>query len=345
MFPICETPAPSIETPGLSGNENTILVTGGAGYIGSHACKALHRAGYRPVAYDNLSRGHREAVRWGPLVEGDLNDPARLAKTFREHRPAGVVHFAALAYVGESGREPNLYYRNNVEGTRRLLESMCAADCRRIVISSSCATYGVPKRLPIAENHPQNPINPYGCTKLIGEQMLLDFGAAYGLRAVFLRYFNAAGTDPDGELGEDHDPETHLIPNVLRAAAGRMSAVEVFGTDYDTPDGTCVRDYIHVADLADAHVLALRHLESGAATEAFNLGNGEGYSVRQVIDAARLVSRCNLCVELKPRRRGDPARLVANARRARETLGWAPRFPAIQTQIEHAWCWMQRGAR
>lgn len=248
-----------------------ILVTGGAGYIGSHACKALALAGYTPVAYDNLVYGHESAVKWGPFEKGDISDRKRLDQVIEKHRPAAVMHFAAYAYVGESVDDPGKYYRNNVVGTLTLLEAMRDHSIDQFVFSSTCATYGVPQQMPIAEDHTQQPINPYGASKLMVEQMLRDFGVAHGLRAISLRYFNAAGADPDAEIGEDHDPETHLIPLVLDAAAGRRESIAVFGDDYATPDGTCIRDYIHVTDLASAHVLALQALESGAESNAYNL--------------------------------------------------------------------------
>src|SRR3984957_13330102 len=260
----------------------SVLVTGGAGYIGSHACKALAQAGYLPVTYDNLSRGHRHAVRWGPLVEGDIADRAAVAPAIKSHRVAAVMHFAAFAYVGESGTDPALYYRNNVGGTLALLDAMREAGADRIVFSS---TYGLPERMPIAETTPQRPVNPYGETKLAIERALYWYGQAYGLRSVALRYFNAAGCDRGGELGEGHDPETHLIPPPLRAALGSGPPVSIFGTDYPTPDGTAVRDYIHVEDLAGAHVRALGYLDAGGTNAAVNLATGRGYSVREIIAA------------------------------------------------------------
>src|SRR5438309_7292072 len=261
----------------------SILVTGGAGYVGSHACKALAGAGYRPVVYDNLSRGHRAAVRWGPLVEGDLHDRARLAAALREHGIGAVMHFAAFAYVGESVTEPAIYYRNNVGGTLALLAAMREAAVGTIVFSSTCAVYGIPDRLPIGETTAKVPLNAYGETKLAMERALHWYAGAYGLRFAALRYFNAAGADPEGEIGEDHDPETHLIPRVLRAALGTGEPVEVYGSDYSTADGPAIRDYSYVADLADAHVRALGYLAAGGDSGAFNLGTGEGCSVRQVI--------------------------------------------------------------
>lgn len=322
----------------------SILVTGGAGYIGSHACKALFQAGYRPVAYDNLVYGHREAVRWGPLEIGDIRDRARLEVVLARHRPSAVMHFAAYAYVGESVQDPGKYYRNNVAGTLTLLEALRDRGIDRFIFSSTCATYGVPEQIPIDETHPQQPINPYGASKLMIERMLRDFEQAHGLRAMALRYFNAAGADPEGETGEAHDPETHLIPLVLEAAAGRRPAIQVFGDDYDTPDGTCLRDYIHVTDLAWAHVLALRALEDGAAGTAYNLGNAQGHSVREIIDQARRITGARIPIEIGPRRAGDPPRLVGDATRIRQDLGWQPRYAAIDTILATAWRWHQRAS-
>lgn len=316
-----------------------ILVTGGAGYIGSHACKALGQSGYTPVAYDNLVYGHREAVRWGPLEVGDIADRGRLDAVIAQYRPAAVMHFAAYAYVGESVQEPAKYYRNNVAGTLALLEAMVDQGIRRIVFSSTCATYGVPEHVPIGEDHPQRPINPYGASKLMIERMLQDFDAAYGLRSISLRYFNAAGADPDGEIGENHDPETHLIPLALQAALGQRGALKVFGTDYPTPDGSCIRDYIHVTDLAQAHVLALEYLNDGHASAALNLGTGRGHSVLEVIEAARQVSGRDIPVRFAERRPGDPPMLTAAAHKAQALLGWQPRYTDLADILRHAWGW------
>jgi UDP-glucose-4-epimerase GalE len=324
---------------------STILVTGGAGYVGSHACKALAAAGHTPVVYDNLSRGHREFARWGPLEVGDLGDAAKLDAVFARHRIDAVMHFAALAEVGESVAQPALYYRNNVCGTLELLEAMRRAGVSRLVFSSTCATYGVPARMPITEDLPQQPINPYGATKLIIERVLRDYDVAYGLRSVSLRYFNAAGCDPDGEVGEDHEPETHLIPRVLMAADGILPRIDVFGTDYPTPDGTCLRDYVHVADLADGHVRALDYLQRGGASTAINLGTGRAFSVREVIAAAERVTGRRIPVHEARRREGDPPVLVADATRAREVLGFAPRFTAIEPIVATAWQWHERRVR
>lgn len=294
-----------------------ILVTGGAGYIGSHACKALAKAGHTPITYDNLVYGHRWAVKWGPLEEGDIADRDRLSEVIAKYQPVAVMHFAAYAYVGESVQDPGKYYRNNVAGTLTLLEVMRDLGIDKFIFSSTCATYGIPESVPIREDHPQRPINPYGASKLMIERMLQDFDVAHGLRSISLRYFNAAGADPDGEIGEAHDPETHLIPLVLDAAAGKRTAITVFGDDYETPDGTCIRDYIHVADLADAHVLALKALEDGAKTTAYNLGNGHGFSVKEVIETAERVAGKTVPVEIGQRRPGDPAKLVGDSTRIR----------------------------
>ena len=323
----------------------TVLVTGGAGYIGSHACKALAHAGYLPVSYDSLEHGHAEAVRWGPLEQGNIADRARLDEVITRHRPLAVMHFAAYAYVGESVSDPGKYYRNNVAGSLALFEALRDHGIAACIFSSTCATYGVPQRLPLTEDHPQQPINPYGASKLMVERMLGDFDAAHGLRSISLRYFNAAGADPEGETGESHDPETHLIPLVLDAAAGTRPSVTVFGSDYDTADGTCIRDYIHVSDLADAHVLAMRALLDGAKTTAYNLGNGAGFSVREVIDCARRVTGRDIAVAEGARRPGDPAVLVGDAHRIRTELGWSPRLADLEAIIATAWRWHQRSHR
>jgi len=328
-----------------SDTRKRVLVTGGAGYVGSHACKALARAGYLPVVYDNLSRGHAWAVKWGPLERGDLLNAARLAAVLRKHRPFAVLHFAALAYVGESVEDPLRYYRNNVGGTINLLQAMRDAAVRRIVFSSTCAVYGAPKKVPIPEHHPQAPLNPYGHSKRMIEQMLSDSAAAHGLNSVSLRYFNAAGADPEGEIGEDHDPETHLIPLALEAAAGLRPRLTIHGADYPTRDGTCIRDYVHVADLADAHVLALGYLARNPGASAFNLGNGGGFTVREVIAAAERVTGRKVRLREGPRRPGDPPALVGNARSARRKLGWKPRYQDLEVIIASAWRWLQRGKR
>jgi UDP-arabinose 4-epimerase len=324
---------------------STILVTGGAGYIGSHTCRELARQGYAPVVFDNLSEGHRWAVRYGPLVEGDLADTDRLCRTLEQTRPAAVVHFAAHAYVGESMRDPLKYFRNNVAGTISLLEAMQAVRVGRLVFSSTCATYGIPSAIPIGEDQPQVPVNPYGESKRFVERMLEWTARTRGLEYVVLRYFNAAGADEEGELGESHDPETHLVPLAIHAALGLRDRLDVFGTDYATPDGTAIRDYIHVTDLARAHVAALQHLERGGASGAFNLGTGVGVSVREVIRTVEHVSRREVPVLEGPRRAGDPEVLVADPRRARTVLGWQPRCSDLTTIVETAWRWHERTCR
>jgi UDP-arabinose 4-epimerase len=323
--------------------ERSVLVTGGAGYIGSHACKALARAGYLPIVYDNLSHGHEWAVKWGPFQRGDILDRARVDEVLSKYRPDAVMHFAAFAYVGESVTNPGKYYRNNVAGSLALLEAMRDFGTSRIVFSSSCATYGLPDRCPISEDAPQRPINPYGASKLMVERMLADFGSAYGLVWTALRYFNAAGADTDCEIGEEHDPETHLMPLALDAAFGRRPHVTIFGTDYDTPDGTCIRDYIHVTDLAEAHVLALQASEGGTSA-AYNLGNGRGFSVREVINAVERVTRLNVPTVLGERRAGDPPMLVSSASAAHEMLGWQPRINELDDIVRTAWAWHQRSS-
>jgi UDP-arabinose 4-epimerase len=317
-----------------------ILVTGGAGYIGSHACKALAAGGFEPVTYDNLSRGNRGAVKWGPLEVGDIADEVRLRTVLEQHQPAAAMHFAAFAYVGESVEHPNLYYQNNVCGSAALLRTISRWRPVPVVFSSTCATYGVPDQVPIPEGHPQRPINPYGFTKYVVERILADLDHAHGLRSVSLRYFNAAGSDPDGDIGEAHDPETHLIPLVL-AAARDGTAITVFGDDYDTADGTCVRDYIHVTDLADAHVRALKYLMSGGKTCALNLANAKGYSVLDVIHTAERICGKPIKIKMASRRDGDPPALIGSSDRARQVLGWVPVRFALEVQIRDAWRWMQ----
>jgi UDP-arabinose 4-epimerase len=316
-----------------------VLVTGGAGYIGSHTCKALAHAGYHPIAYDNFVHGHRWAVQWGPCVEGDLSDSRLLVSTIRQHGVQAVLHFAGYAYVGESMRMPGEYFRNNSMNTLVLLEAMRTAGVERIVFSSTCATYGMPQQTPMSEDHRQQPVNPYGESKLMVEKMLQWWENAHGLRWMALRYFNAAGADADGEIGEAHDPETHLIPLCIHAAMGRSDGVELFGTDYPTPDGSAVRDYIHVTDLASAHVLALAALTRGTASCGINLGTGRGHSVREVIDMVREVSGRRFAVREAARRAGDPPELVANARRASDLLQWQPKCSDLRTIVETAWQW------
>jgi UDP-arabinose 4-epimerase len=323
---------------------NNILVTGGAGYVGSHACKALADAGYVPVTFDNLVFGHRWAVQWGPLVEGDILDREALDRAFREFKPQAVMHFAAFAYVGESVSNPGKYYRNNVAGTLKLLEAMRDHQVGHLVFSSTCAVYGHPQAVPITEDHPLNPVNPYGASKWMAERMLDDFAAAHGLRSIRLRYFNAAGAEPSGEIGESHDPETHLIPLALDAAAGIRPNVTIFGDQYATRDGTCIRDYIHVSDLARAHLLALRALESGHAGCAFNLGNGRGFTVREVIAAVEAVTGRSIPVSKGPARPGDPAALVGDALAIQRDLGWRPAHSDLLAIVRSAWRWHQRAA-
>jgi UDP-arabinose 4-epimerase len=321
-----------------------VLVTGGAGYVGSHACKAMAACGVTPVVVDDLSRGHRGDVRFGPFHEGDFGDPELLDRVFAEHDIDGVMHFAAFAYVGESMADPGSYYRNNVAKTLTLLQAMVEHGCRDVVFSSSCAVYGAPECLPLTEDAPQRPVSPYGWSKFMVERMLEDFASAHGLRFASLRYFNAAGADPEGELGEKHDPETHLIPLVLAAALDSERVVDVFGTDYDTPDGTCVRDFVHVADLARAHLLALDHAANKGGG-VFNLGVGRGYSVRQVLDAAERVTGRPIAWRGRSRRPGDPSELFADSGRARRELGWRPEFRDLETIIGHAWQWAAAGGK
>ncbi|KAA6183963.1 UDP-glucose 4-epimerase GalE [Thiohalocapsa marina] len=317
----------------------SVLVTGGAGYIGSHACKALAQAGYQPVACDNLVYGHPWAVKWGPLEQGDIADRAWLDALIARYRPVAVMHFAAYAYVGESVQDPGKYYRNNVAGTLTLLEALRDHQVRHCIFSSTCATYGVPAVMPIDEATPQAPINPYGASKWMIERILADFEVAHGLRSLSLRYFNAAGADPDGEIGEEHAPETHLIPLAIQAAQRGEPALAIFGTDYDTPDGTAVRDYIHVTDLAVAHVKALEDLLAGGASGALNLGTGQGYSVREVVEAVEVVSGRPVPVREAARRVGDPPVLVADPRRAMQRLDWQPRYSSLSRIVETAWGW------
>lgn len=316
-----------------------ILVVGGAGYIGSHMCKHLFKSGYQPIVLDNLVCGHRQAVKWGPFFEGSMGDSNLLRRIFSDHPIAAVMHFAAFCYVGESVTEPAKYYENNVANTISLLEVMLEKKVSNFIFSSSCATYGEPIEVPIREDHPLRPISPYGRTKLMVEQILEDFREAYGLASVSLRYFNAAGADPDGELGEDHDPETHLIPLVLQTALGQRPSIDIFGDDYPTKDGTCIRDYIHVEDLAQAHLIGLERLLNGEAGGQYNLGNGEGHSVREVVEMARRVTGRPIPARVGQRRRGDPAVLVSSSEKAIRQLGWRPRFPGLEAVIETAWNW------
>lgn len=319
-----------------------VFVTGGAGYVGSHCCKAFAQAGHEVVAFDNLSRGWRDFVRYGPLIEGDLLDTETLKAALARTRPDAVAHFAALAYVGESVADPAHYYRNNFVGTLNLLDAMRQTDVGSLLFSSTCATYGAPRYTPIDEGHPQNPINPYGHSKLMVEQALSDYAKAYGINAVALRYFNAAGADPDGELGERHEPETHAIPLAICSAMEAEGSFQIFGSDYDTRDGTAIRDYIHVSDLADAHGRALSYVLNIKGFAAFNLGTGIGVTVKEIADTvARISGRPMRCTNA-PRRLGDPAALVAKAERAREVLGWSPRYSDIEHIVETAWRWHAR---
>ncbi len=324
---------------------STILVTGGAGYIGSHAVLALKSAGYEVIVLDNLSNGHREVVEQVlqvKLIVGDTSDRALLDRLFTTHNIAAVMHFAAYIAVGESVTDPAKYYRNNVIGTLTLLEAMLAASINKFIFSSTCALYGVPKFVPITEDHPQDPISPYATSKWMVERILSDFDTAYNLKSVRFRYFNAAGAEPNGLLGEDHVPETHLIPLVLLAALGKLKSISIFGTDYPTRDGTCIRDYIHVTDLAQAHVLGLEYLLKGGNSEVFNLGNGSGFSVREVIETAKQVAGKEIKIVECDRRPGDPPILVGSRDKAIKVLGWHPQYPKLTEIITHAWQWHQR---
>ncbi len=316
-----------------------ILVVGGAGYIGSHTNKELNRRGYQTLIYDNLVYGHKESVKWGKLEVGDLAEEEHLERIFQENPIDAVLHFAAYAYVGESVAKPAKYYKNNVCNTIQLLDIMRKYQVNHIIFSSTCATYGVPDKMPITEDMPQKPVNPYGATKWMVERILEDYRKAYGINYCCLRYFNAAGADPEGELGESHMPETHLIPLILDAASGKRESISIFGTDYPTKDGTCVRDYIHVSDLADAHIRALEYLIKGGESSCFNLGNGNGDSVRHVIEVAKQVTGREIKVKEEKRRAGDPPILIGSAKKAAKVLGWEPRYAEIETIMEHAWKW------
>ena len=322
-----------------------ILITGGAGYIGSHTAKRLSHHGVETAVFDNLSRGHRGFVKWGPLIEGDLRNTALLRETLRWFKPDVVLHFAAFAYVGESFSNPGLYNDNNVGGTVSLLQAMHESGIDKIVVSSSCATYGQPDQVPIMENTPQRPINPYGMSKLMMEEICADFERAHGLRSVSLRYFNAAGCDPDGEIGERHDPEPHLIPRLFMAQDGEIDALDIMGDDYPTADGTCIRDYIHVNDLAEAHIKAAHYLLEGAGSEAFNLGTGHGVSVREVIATAAKLTGKAVPHRIAPRRDGDPAVLVADAGKARRILDWTAGNSDLAHVLETAWTWHKKDRR
>lgn len=321
----------------------TVLVTGGAGYIGSHACKALKAAGYTPVTFDNLETGWQDAVKFGPFEKGDLLDRVRLDEVFADHKPVAVMHFAALSQVGEAMSQPGRYWRNNVEGSLTLIEAAVAAGCLDFVFSSTCATYGEHDNIVLDEDTPQVPLNAYGASKRAIEDILRDFEAAHGLRHVIFRYFNVAGADPEAEVGEHHRPETHLVPLMLEAIDGKRDALTVFGTDYDTPDGTCIRDYVHVSDLVDAHVLGLGWLEDGKGSKVFNLGTGTGFSVREVIDQSRMVTNREVPHVIGPRRAGDATKLVSGSIRAEQELGWKPARSDLRTMIADAWRWHETG--
>jgi len=323
----------------------SVLIVGGAGYIGSQTAKLVAKAGLSPVVLDNLVYGHESAVKWGPLIKGDLADRALIDRVLVEHSVTSVIHFAAYAYVGESVTNPRKYFRNNVVNTLNLLDAMVDRGVRDIVFSSTCATYGEPTKVPISEDHLQSPVNPYGESKLMVEKILHWYSGAHSLRYAALRYFNAAGADPDGELGEEHDPETHLIPLAIEAALGRGSELSIFGTDYPTPDGTAVRDYIHVADLADAHILALQKLIGGTTSLKVNLGTGQGHSVREVISAVEKVTGRKVPAREVGRRAGDPPALVADPTKARDVLGWRPKYAELGTIVEHAFRWHSRASR
>ncbi|MGB2925148.1 MAG: UDP-glucose 4-epimerase GalE [Limnothrix sp.] len=329
----------------MGSSQKTVLVSGGAGYIGSHAVLCLKQRGYRVIILDNLVYGHRdlvEQVLQTELVVGDTGDRPFLDSVFQKYKIDAVMHFAAFTYVGESVTDPTKYYRNNLVGTLTLLEAMLAANVKSFVFSSTCATYGEPQTIPIPEDHPQTPINPYGTTKLMVEQILKDLDHAHDLKSVMFRYFNAAGADPAGNLGEDHNPETHLIPLVLMTALGKRDSISMFGTDYPTPDGTCVRDYIHVSDLADAHVLGLEYLLEGGETTAFNLGNGNGFSVKEVIDMAREITGKEIQAIAADRRAGDPPSLIGSSEKARKILGWNPQYADLRAILTHAWQWHKK---
>jgi UDP-glucose 4-epimerase len=323
-------------------NHSRILITGGAGYIGSHTAFLLEQEGYEVVILDNLSRGHKDMIQGvikAPLVVGDINDSELLNNLFEQYNIKAVIHFAAYAYVGESVSDPSEYYRNNVASTLSLIESMRRAGINKMVFSSTCATYGSAQFLPITEEHPQNPVNPYGQSKLMVERILTDFSNAYDFKSVIFRYFNAAGAEPSGLLGENHDPEPHLIPLILQTALGKKSAIKILGTDYDTPDGTCVRDYIHVMDLAWAHLLGLKYLLKENDSKIFNLSNGSGFSVREIIDAAKKITARDIRVQEDERREGDPDTLIGDSSSARRVLNWNPKYTEIEQIIRHAWSW------
>ncbi|OGP55699.1 MAG: UDP-glucose 4-epimerase GalE [Deltaproteobacteria bacterium RBG_13_52_11] len=324
---------------------NCVLVTGGAGYIGSHVVKELRRQGYQPLVYDNLSAGHRWAIREDELIEGDLGNKRHVEEILRKEKPLAVIHCAGSIVVSESVERPEFYFRNNVINTFNLLEAMLACDVKSFIFSSSAAVYGKPHQVPIPEDHPLSPVNPYGESKVFVEKALRWYEEAHSLRYISLRYFNAAGADPEGELGEAHNPETHLIPLILAVAAGKRPFVEIYGTDYDTPDGTCIRDYIHVIDLAQAHILSLGALLNGTTSRVYNLGNQRGFSVREVVDCAHMVTGHSIPVRESSRRQGDPPVLVASSERIKKELGWKPHYGDLKTILETAWGWMKEGKR
>lgn len=319
-----------------------ILVCGGAGYIGSHVNKQLSKAGYETIVFDNLVNGNRKSVKWGTFIQGDLKNIEDIETVFVRYKIDAVFHLAAYAYVGESIRKPEKYYYNNVTNTLNLLHIMKKFGCNKIIFSSTCATYGEPEKMPITEDIAQNPINPYGASKLMVERILKDFSEAYGIQFVVLRYFNAAGADPEGEIGESHNPETHIIPLILDAASGKRDDIKVFGVDYNTPDGSCIRDYIHVHDLATAHILALQYLDNEMKSDFFNLGNQLGTSVLQVIDSVKRITGKDFKVIISERRDGDPAKLVGSSKKAEDILGWRQDYGNIDIIVEHAWRWHER---
>jgi UDP-glucose-4-epimerase GalE len=315
-----------------------ILVTGGAGYIGSHTCKKLAESGYQPIVYDNLSRGNRWSVKWGPLIEGDLTDGEKMLGVINEYVPVAVIHFAGYAYVGESVQQPHMYYENNVCGTLSLLNAIVNTSVRKMIFSSSCSTYGIPKKIPINEDHPQNPISPYGHTKLVIEQILKQYQATHNLDSVSLRYFNAAGADSGGEIGEHHVPETHILPRLLDVAIGQTKEIEIYGTDLDTVDGTCVRDYVHVEDIAEAHVKSFEYLESRHGSFAFNIGTGSGFSVKQLISITQRITGAEIDCVNRPPVSGDAPILIADSEKSKG-LGWSPIKSGIESIVRDAWNW------
>ena len=321
---------------------SNILITGGAGYIGSHVCKMLAEEGHTPVTYDNLSNGNRDAIQWGPFEEGDILDQDKLRYVLNKYQPEAVMHFAAYAYVGESIIKPKKYYRNNVVGTLNIAECMLQESINNLIFSGSCATFGAPESMPINETYAQNPINPYGKSKVAAENIINDFSSAHGLRSVILRYFNAAGADKDLEIGELHSPETHLIPLLFDACTRTINNFNVNGDDYDTFDGTCIRDYIHVTDLADAHILAYKKLKQDGVTTSYNLGNGEGFSIKQVIHMVEKVTGLDVPFDIAPRRVGDPPILIADSTKARKELLWSPVNSSLENIIESAWLWYKK---